>query len=46
MKKDIKKKMIGIRVTEKEKKLIESKAEKAGFHSVSAFLLWLVKKSR
>ncbi|MBM3252800.1 MAG: DUF1778 domain-containing protein [Candidatus Omnitrophica bacterium] len=44
MRKDIKKKMIGIRVSEKEKRLIEESAQVNGFHSVSSYILWLVKK--
>lgn len=44
MKEEIKDKVIAIRVTEEEKKLVEEAAEKNGFHSVAQFILWLVKK--
>jgi uncharacterized protein (DUF1778 family) len=44
MKKDSKDKMIGIRVTEEEKALIEETAKASGFDNVSSFFLWLWRK--
>jgi len=44
MKDNVKTKMIGIRVTDEEKGLIEKAAKNNGFHSVAQYILWLVKK--
>lgn len=44
MKKILKDQMFTARLTKEEKKLLEESAEKNGFHSVSQFILWLVKK--
>lgn len=44
MKKEVKEKVIAIRVTEEEKEQVEQAAKDNGFHSVSQFLIWLVKK--
>ena len=44
MKEVVKDKIIALRVTEEEKKLVEESAQKNGFHSVAQFILWLIKK--
>ena len=44
MKKDLKDKVIAIRVTDEEKQMVEEAARSNGFHSVAQFFIWLVTK--
>lgn len=44
MQKEIKDKIIALRVTEEEKREFEALAKANGFNSVSGFIFWLFKK--